>query len=39
MKPILFCLVCFIVAAFVHTNAQNQMQQDLHKMQHKSYVM
>jgi hypothetical protein len=39
MKPILFCIACFMLAAFIHANAEHQMQQDLHKMQHKSYVM
>jgi hypothetical protein len=39
MKPILFCIVCFTLAVFVHANAEHQMQQDLHKMQHQSYTM
>ena len=39
MKPILFCIVCFTLAVFVHANAEHQMQQDLHKMQQITYSM
>lgn len=39
MKPILFCIACFMLATVIHANAEHQMQQDLHKMQQQSYVM
>lgn len=35
----LFCIACLMLINFIHANAEKQMKQDLHKMQHQSYVM
>jgi len=39
MKPILFCIACFMLAIVIHANAEHQMKQDTPKIVHKSYVM
>ena len=39
MKATVFCILCLAIGALVSTNADHQMQQDLHKMQNQSYVM
>jgi len=39
MKASVFCILCLILAFVVNANADNQMKQDLHKMQQITYSM
>jgi hypothetical protein len=39
MKPTIFCIICLMIAFVVSNNADYQMQQDLHKIDHHSYTM
>jgi hypothetical protein len=39
MKATVFCILCLVIGAVVSINADHQMQQDLHRIDHHTYTM
>lgn len=39
MKATVFCILCLVIGIVVHVNAEHQMQQDLHQIDRKTYIM